>query len=73
MTAINPGRPAEGEYLPYYEPYIRRVPDGDIVAIIRASDRGDGRVLRALQPGAGAMAPRAEGMERDRDRRASGR
>jgi hypothetical protein len=33
MTAVNPGRPAEGEYLPYYEPYIRRVPDGDIVAI----------------------------------------
>ncbi len=33
MTAINPGRLADGEYLPYYEPYIRRVPDGDIVAI----------------------------------------
>ncbi len=38
MTAVNPGRPtgrpATGEYLPYYDPYIRRVPDGDIVAIL---------------------------------------
>lgn len=30
MTTANPGRPTDGEYLPYYEPYIRRVPDGDI-------------------------------------------
>jgi len=30
MTAVNPGRPAAGEYLPYYDPYIRRVPDGDL-------------------------------------------
>jgi len=38
MTAANPerpaGRPATGEYLPYYDPYIRRVPDGDIVAVL---------------------------------------
>ncbi len=33
MTDSNPGRPTAGEYLPYYEPYIRRVPVGDIVAI----------------------------------------
>lgn len=33
MADSNPGRPAAGEYLPYYEPYIHRVPDGDIVAI----------------------------------------
>ncbi|HEY8291302.1 MAG TPA: DinB family protein [Thermomicrobiales bacterium] len=33
MTTSDPGRPATGEYLPYYEPYIRRVPDGDLRAI----------------------------------------
>ena len=27
------GATGRGEYLPYYEPYIRRVPDGDIVTI----------------------------------------
>jgi len=38
MIAVNlgrpAGRPADGEYLPYYDPYIRRVPDGDIVDIL---------------------------------------
>ncbi len=34
MTTSSPGRPVPGEYLPYYEPYIRRVPDGDIVEIL---------------------------------------
>jgi hypothetical protein len=34
MTRVNPGRPASTEYIPHYEPYIRRVPDGDIVEIL---------------------------------------
>lgn len=27
-------RPAQNEYLPYYEKYIRRVPDGDIIEML---------------------------------------
>lgn len=34
MTHMNPGRPNAGEYLPYYEQYIRLVPDGDIVELL---------------------------------------
>jgi hypothetical protein len=31
MTHVNPGRPGDEEYLPYYGTYIQKVPDGDIV------------------------------------------
>ncbi len=34
MMYTYPGRPHDGEYLPYYAQYIRRVPDGDIIAIL---------------------------------------
>jgi len=34
MTHVDPGRPGAGEYIPYYEQYIRLVPDGDIVDIL---------------------------------------
>jgi hypothetical protein len=32
MSYVNPGRPVSGEYRPYFDTYIRLVPDGDIVA-----------------------------------------
>ncbi len=34
MIHAHPGRPGTDEYLPYYEQYIRLVPDGDIVDIL---------------------------------------
>ncbi|MDQ6907890.1 MAG: DinB family protein [Chloroflexota bacterium] len=34
MTHVHPGRPKTGESSPYYEQYIRLVPDGDIVEIL---------------------------------------
>ncbi len=34
MTHVHPGRPGTGESSPYYEQYIRLVPDGDIVEIL---------------------------------------
>ncbi len=34
MARIDSGRPAAGEYIAYYEPYIGRVPEGDITEIL---------------------------------------
>ncbi len=34
MANVNPGRPGDDEYLPYYGTYIQKVPDGDILAIL---------------------------------------
>jgi DinB family protein len=34
MTHVNPGRPNDGEYVPYYGTYIRLVPDGDLITIL---------------------------------------
>jgi len=34
MTQTHPGRPDAREYVPYYDTYIRLVPDGDIVEIL---------------------------------------
>lgn len=34
MTRLDPGRPEAGEYIPYYDQYIRLVPTGDIVALL---------------------------------------
>ncbi|MCA1667162.1 MAG: DinB family protein, partial [Thermomicrobia bacterium] len=45
MTPVHPGRPNAGEYLPYYDTYIRLVPDGDIMAIL---DRQIGETVAAL-------------------------
>jgi hypothetical protein len=36
MTAAAISRPAPGEYAPYYETYIRLVPDGDLIALLEA-------------------------------------
>ncbi len=34
MTYVRPGRPDDGEYVPFYATYIRLVPDGDIIEIL---------------------------------------
>ena len=54
MTHVDPGRPAAGEYVPYYEQYIRRVPDGDIVDILE-------RQLEVTQASMASLAPERAG------------
>jgi hypothetical protein len=34
MTDAHPGRPGSDEYAPYYDTYIRLVPDGDLLALL---------------------------------------
>lgn len=34
MTDAHPGRPGTDEYLPYYDTYIRLVPDGGLLALL---------------------------------------
>lgn len=34
MIGACPGRPSDGEYVPYYGTYIRLVPDGDLMEIL---------------------------------------
>lgn len=46
-------RPSAAEHAPYYAGYIARVPDGDIVATLRAQLAGTVDVLRALPESAG--------------------
>ncbi|MDP9205590.1 MAG: DinB family protein [Gemmatimonadota bacterium] len=36
MTTARESRPAEGEFLPYYERYISLVPNGDVLATLEA-------------------------------------
>ena len=38
-------RPGPGEYAPYYEQYVREVPDGDILQILAAQNRETQRLL----------------------------
>jgi hypothetical protein len=48
MTTSLRARPEAAEYAPHYHPYIARVPDGDIVELLRAGGRelldGIGRI-----------------------------
>lgn len=50
MARDEPGRPTAAEYIPYYDQYIRRVPDGDIVAILE-------RQLEATAASAASLSP----------------
>ena len=34
MSKMNPGRPGTDEYVPYYDTYIRLVPEGDLLALL---------------------------------------
>lgn len=56
---VRTARPAAGEYAPFYAGYVARVPDGDIVATLRAQAEDTVRLLeRVGEAGAGcAYAP----------------
>lgn len=44
-------RPDTGEYVDYYDRYVRLVPDGDIVGLLRAQAMVTNDLLRGLAPG----------------------
>jgi uncharacterized damage-inducible protein DinB len=45
-TTAATSRPSVDEYAPYYDKYVKRVPDGDIVAILRNQITDTARLLR---------------------------
>lgn len=49
-------RPAAGEYVPYYEKYIARVPDGDLIEILAHSADDTLALVRAQPPEAAGHA-----------------
>ena len=48
MTAARASRPAEGEFLPYYERYIALVPTGDVLATLETQMSDTQALLRGL-------------------------
>ena len=48
MTAARASRPAEGEFLPYYERYIALVPAGDVLSTLEAQMSDTQALLRGL-------------------------
>jgi len=48
VTAARTSRPAEGEFLPYYERYIALVPAGDVITTLEAQMSETQGLLRAL-------------------------
>jgi DinB family protein len=48
VTAPRASRPAEGEFLPYYERYIALVPEGDVLSTLEAQMTETQSLLRAL-------------------------
>jgi hypothetical protein len=48
MTAAGASRPAQSEFLPYYERYIAKVPDGDVVATLSNQIEETLNLLRGL-------------------------
>lgn len=48
MAAAREGRPAQGEFLPYYERYIALVPDGDVLATLETQMSDTQALLRGL-------------------------
>jgi hypothetical protein len=64
MTATSPtiatsSRPSASEYAPYYDKYVQRVPDDDIVAVLRNQIADTAALLRTAPPDRadGAYAP----------------
>jgi DinB superfamily len=53
MTRVTSGRPASSEYIPHYEPYISRVPDGDIVEILAVQLEATLAFATSLTPDSG--------------------
>lgn len=50
MTPINPGRPEPDEYLAYYGQYIKRVPDGNLFALLAVQSENTCTLLASLSP-----------------------
>ena len=48
MTAARESRPAQGEFLPYYERYISLVPEGDVLATLEAQMHETQALLHGL-------------------------
>jgi uncharacterized damage-inducible protein DinB len=48
VTAVRDSRPAEGEFLPYYERYIALVPEGDVLDTLDTQMAETQALLRAL-------------------------
>jgi hypothetical protein len=49
-TASLPGRPQSGEYAPYYETYIGKISEGDIIAVLREQRESTLAFLEKLPP-----------------------
>src|SRR3954452_18990867 len=45
MATVDPGRPSADEYNPYYDGYIRLVPDGDITSLLEWQIEGTAAAL----------------------------
>lgn len=50
MSPINPGRPAQGEHLPYFSQYIDLVPEGNIVELLARQFETTHSLLAPLSP-----------------------
>ncbi len=57
MTAIQPGRPGTDEYVPYFGQYIRRVPEGDIFALLEGQIADMSATLAEFTPEQAAWRP----------------
>lgn len=50
MTAYDPGRPTAEEHIPYYEQYIRLVPDGNVIDILTRQINETAAFLAEMSP-----------------------
>src|SRR5687767_14359708 len=50
MTTYEPGRPTADEHIPYYEQYIRLVPDGNVIDILTRQIQETAAFLASLTP-----------------------
>jgi len=57
MAHLQPGRPSEEEYPPLFVGHVRRVPDGDIFAILDQQTAATERLLAAYTPAQAAWRP----------------
>jgi hypothetical protein len=57
MTDAHPGRPGTDEYVPYYDTYIRLVPDGDLLALLDRQIDETAALLSTFTPEQAAWRP----------------
>ncbi len=48
MPSSSPARPADSEYNSYYQPYVKEVPDGDLLAMLREQRDSTAAVLAGI-------------------------